>query len=147
MRCSAIVSGLGHLMEYSICHNPAITQVLDNDAFEELRCHPCIPDTFRIDHHDGASSTNAEARCFTAFDAGGSEEKTLTLKQRREQGIQRSAPAVGRAEAASANEHMARVWLHIRLADRRISHLALGWLIRNSKTPGLRLWRSREAGQ
>ncbi len=68
-------------MKDRICHNLPITQVFDDDSLEQLGSYPRIPDAFRIDHHDGTSSTNAEAWRFTALDASGSEEEALTLEQ------------------------------------------------------------------
>ena len=56
--------------------------MLDDYSLEQLRSHPRVPHTFRINDDNGTSSTNAKTGSLAALHASRAEQKTLALKQR-----------------------------------------------------------------
>ena len=63
----------------------ASLQMLDDDSLQEIRSDAAVPHALRIDHHDRASSTNAEAGCLATLHPGGPEEQAFTLQKRCKQ--------------------------------------------------------------
>jgi hypothetical protein len=55
--------------------------MLDDNSLENFRRDARIPDAFRIHDNDGTSSTNAEARCLTAFHPPWTEQQAFALKK------------------------------------------------------------------
>src|SRR5687767_189770 len=93
--------------------------MLHHDPLEQLLGHPRVPDPFGIDDDDRTAGADAQARRLAALDASRAEEEVLALEQRGEQGVERAPTPVRRAEAASADEHVARIGLHDRRHARR----------------------------
>lgn len=100
----------------------AVPEMLDDNAFQKRGGDTRVPDSLGIHYHYGAAGADTKARRFSAFYALRAEEEILSLKKRREQRIERSPTAIGRAEPSRADEHMPRVWLHERLADKTPAH-------------------------
>lgn len=105
-----------------LIHDATVSQMLDDDALEKGGCDARVPDALGINHHDGAAGANTKARRFTSLYALWAEEEILSLEKCREQRIERTPTAIGRAEPARADQHMPRVWLHERLADQTPAH-------------------------
>src|SRR6266550_8318919 len=91
----------------------SMLEVLDDDALEQRWCYRRVPNAFRIHHDDRAVAAHAEARRLTSFYARGAEKQIFTLEELREQRIKFSPTAIGRAEFASAYEHVTGVRLHL----------------------------------
>lgn len=102
------------LVKYRLLHHPTVTQVLDDDPLKQRRRHAGVPDAFRIHHDDRPSGANAETWRLAALYAARTEEQSFTLQQACELRVKRATAPIGRAEAAHAHEHVARVGLHER---------------------------------
>jgi len=90
-------------------------EVLDDDALEQRRCHLCVPDATGVHNNDGTITAYTKAWRFTTLDACRTEKQVFALEELGEQRIKLSPTAIGRAEFASAYEHVTRVRLHLRL--------------------------------
>ena len=99
-------------MDDGLLDDLAVSQMLDNYPLEEARSHLSIPYSFRVHDHDRPAAAHAKAWGLAALHAGGAEEQTFALQQRRKQRVECAAAAIGGAEAASAHQHVSRVWLH-----------------------------------
>ena len=93
--------------------DPSLPQMLLDDPFKKGRSHLAVPYPFRVHDDDRPAAAHAEARRFAALDAGGAEEQSFTLEQRRQQRVQRATTAVGGAEAARAHQQVSRIGLHV----------------------------------
>ena len=87
-------------------------QVLDDDAFEQIRCDTRIPGSLRIDHNDWSARADAEAGSFAALHARWSEQQPFALEQARQARVQVATAPVRRTETARAHEDVASVRLH-----------------------------------
>jgi hypothetical protein len=103
-------------MEDRIFHHFSAFQVLDNNALEKRRGDMRVPDAIGIDDHYRATTAHAEAGSFSALDPAGPEKEAFALKQRSQMRVELPSAPVGRAEAASADDHVARIRLHYRIA-------------------------------
>ena len=72
-------------VEDSLINRLSMLQMLYDDALQQVRSHFRIPDALWIHDDDRSCRADAEAWRLAAFDAVGSEEKILALKQLREQ--------------------------------------------------------------
>jgi hypothetical protein len=93
-------------MKNCLFDRPPVTQVLDDDAFEQLRRHPRVPDSVRIHRDDGPSGADAQTWCLAALHSPRPEEQALALQEIRQELIQETAATVGRAEGSSTDEHV-----------------------------------------
>jgi hypothetical protein len=94
-------------MKYCLLDDPPVTEVLDDDSLQQRRRHPAVPDPFWIHDNDRTASANAETRRLTALDACRAEEQPFSLQERRQEIVELTSPAIGRAEAAHAHEDVA----------------------------------------
>ena len=81
-------------MKYGLFDGFSFLEMLHYDALEQLGSDMPIPYTFRIYDNDWASRTNTKTWCLTTFHAGGTEQKSLSLQQRRKERIKRTPPSV-----------------------------------------------------
>jgi hypothetical protein len=88
-------------------------EMLYHDALQQLRRHPRIPDAFGIYDDDWSGSTHTQTRRLTTLYSLRPEEKIFALQELGEQRINLPATPVGRTKIASADEHVARVGLHL----------------------------------
>ena len=109
-------------MKYGFVHHPTIAQMLDNYSLEQLGRDAGVPNTFRVNDDDRSANADTEARCFASLHTRGPEEEILPLEQPREQAVKCSTATIGRAESASAHEHVAAIGLHLRLANGVLRH-------------------------
>lgn len=72
-------------MEDRLLDDPPIAEMLDDDAFEQLRRHAGVPDAVRIHDDDRAAAANTKAGRFAAFHACGTEQQGFTLEQSGEE--------------------------------------------------------------
>jgi hypothetical protein len=103
-------------VKHRFLHDSPAAEVFHDDSLQERGGHAGIPDALGIHDDDRSAGTNAEARRLSAFDTRRTEEKPFALQQAREERVERSAFAIRGAEAADADEHVARVRFHQRLA-------------------------------
>ncbi len=68
-------------MEYRFADHPAVLQVLDDNAFQQLGGDSGVPDAFRIDNENRASGAHAQAWRFTAFYPSRAKEKASTIEK------------------------------------------------------------------
>jgi hypothetical protein len=107
-------AGVLELMENSLSNRPAVPEVLYDDSLQQRRCNLGVPGSLRVHDNDWPVAADAETRRLTALDALRTEEQILALQKTGEQRIELAAPAIGRAETARTNEHVAGVRLHLR---------------------------------
>src|SRR5450759_705551 len=100
---------------------PAL-EVLHDDSLQQRWCDLGVPDSFRIHHDDRSVAADAEAGSLAALHALRTKEQIFALEKLGEQQIELAPPAVGRAEVASAYEHVMGVRLHLRLLP--VTHAA-----------------------
>ena len=101
-------------MKDRLLHDAPIAQVLDDDALEQRRGHAGVPDALRVHDDDRTAGAHAETGRLATLHATRTEEQPFALEQARERRVERAALAVRRAEAADADEHVARIRLHDR---------------------------------
>ena len=89
-----------------VVDDPAIAQMLNDDALEEGGRHATIPHALWVDDDDRAAGADAEAWCLPALYAGGPEEKALSLEKRRELRVELAAAPIWRAKASDTDEHV-----------------------------------------
>jgi hypothetical protein len=128
-------------MKDRLVHDPPVAEVLDDDPLEEGWRNACVPDAFRVDHHDRPASAYAEARRLTALHTSRSEEQILAFEQPGEQTVERASSAIRRTESTSADEHVATIRFHVWLADSSGRHDKR--LVRHptSPTQGAEIWQ------
>jgi hypothetical protein len=94
-------------VEYRLIHRPTALEMLDDNAFEQLRGYSAIPDPVRIHDHDWTFRAHAEAGCFTTFDTMRAKQKLLTLEKLGKLSVQLPTSRIRRTEAAGAHEDVA----------------------------------------
>jgi hypothetical protein len=104
-------------VKYRLFHYAPVAEVLHDDPLEQLGRNACVPDALRVLDHDRPTCADAEAWRFAAFYPGWSKQEVLSLEQTREKAVQRASLTVRRTEAASADEHVAAIRVHPRLAE------------------------------
>ena len=109
-------------MKNCFVHHASIAEMLDDNSLQELGCDAGVPHAFGIHDDDRPAGADTEARGFASLYACRPEEQILALEQAREKAVERSAPAIRRAEPASADEHVSAVCLHMRPANEVIRH-------------------------
>ncbi len=94
-------------MKHCLLDDLPVTQVLDDDPLQQRRRHPGIPDPLRVHDNDRTATANTQTWRLAALDPRRTEEQAFPLQQRRQEIVQITPPAVGRAEAAHAHEDVA----------------------------------------
>ena len=80
-------------MEHGSVDDPAVFEMLHNDAFQKIGRHSGVPDTLWIDDEDRSIRADAEAGRLPAFYAVRPKEKTFPLEQPGQSRIQSAAAA------------------------------------------------------
>jgi len=91
--CAAYALYRRNTMEHRLFNNVAALEVLHHYALEKLRRHARVPHAFGIDDHDRPAFADSETRSLAPLHTIRSEQQPFTLKQRRQQSVQRAAAA------------------------------------------------------
>src|SRR5687768_13871948 len=99
-------------MNHGFVDDSTVTEVLDDDALQQLRSHVSVPHAFRV--HDGnrPATADAEAWRLAPLDAVRPEEQSFSLEQDGQERVEHTTRPIGRAEASRTHEHVSRVRLH-----------------------------------
>lgn len=119
-------------MKYSLINWFPVLEVLDDNQFQERGCDLGVPDSFRIHDDDRPVATDTKAGGLATLHAPRTKEQIFALEKVGEQRIELASPAVGRAEVASAYEHVTGVRLHLRLFS--VTHAAKIHMLSRSST-------------
>ena len=66
--------------------------MLDDDPFQQRRCHPAVPHALRIHDDDRSAGANAKTRRLTTLHARGPEQQPLALEQRGQEALAQKRP-------------------------------------------------------
>jgi hypothetical protein len=81
-------------MKHSLVHDATISQMLDDDALEQSRSDPGIPDALRVHDDDRTAGAYTETGGLAALHSPRAEEQSLALEQTRQQGVERPSLSV-----------------------------------------------------
>src|SRR5438045_9276043 len=103
-------------MKSVFVYRPSLLEMLDDDAFQQFRRHPRIPDALGIHDYDWSITADAEAWRLAAFRTLRSKQQIFPLQELRQQRVDMATATIGRAEFAGTDQHVTRERLHSRIS-------------------------------
>ena len=99
-------------MNHGFVNDSATLEMLHDNALQQQGGDVAVPHAFRVHDDDRPAAAHAEAGRLAALDAGGAEQQSFALEERRQQCVESATAPIGGAEAARAYQHVSRIGLH-----------------------------------
>ena len=112
-------------MKDRVLDNPAVTQMLDDNALQQGRRHPGVPNAVWVDDDDWATAANPQTWCFSALDAGRTKKEPFPAKEVWKHAIQNPPALFGRAKPSGADDDVPGEGLHARHGRIKTIHIAV----------------------
>ena len=74
-------------VKHGLSNGFSTLQVLHNDALQQRRRYPRVPDAFGINDDDGTIAAYAKTRRFASLDPRGAEQQVFALEQLGEERV------------------------------------------------------------
>lgn len=101
-------------MNHRLIDDSPVPKVLDDNSLQHLRSDVAVPHPFRVHDDNRPAAADAEAWRLAALDAARAEKQSFPLEEHGKERVESATRAIGRAEAARADQHVSRVRLHWR---------------------------------
>src|SRR5437868_3207925 len=103
-------------MKNVFVYRPSLLEMLDDNAFQQFRRHPRIPNALGIHDYDWSITADAEAWRLAALHTLRAKQQIFALQELRQQRVDVATATIGRAEFAGTDQHVTRVRLHSRIS-------------------------------